>query len=122
MLSSFCNSKTQNKMNTYNFIPTLFDARHNGVYTFASVLAYHKSIENQMPIDGLVWLCDHPDLERLSTKKIQLTNEINEIEQAMKNQSYVIWTILDKRAHMLRTRLQLVQLCLNAIIDEQAFK
>jgi hypothetical protein len=100
-------------MNTYNFIPTLFDATRNGVYTFQSVLAYHKSIENLMPVDGLVWLCEHPNLDKLRTKKEEISNEMNVIEQAMQNQPYAIWTILDRRLHLLRTRLQLVTLCIN---------
>ena len=100
-----------NNMNTYNFIPTLFDATRNGVYTFQSVLAYHKSIENLMPVDGLVWLCEHPNLDKLRTKKEEISNEMNVIQQAMQNQPYVIWTILDRRLHLLRTRLQLVTLC-----------
>lgn len=98
-------------MNTYSFIPRLYDAINHGVYSFTSVLDYHKSVEDKMPEDGLVWLCEHPNHDKLLIRKIDLTARLIELQKAIKGQPYNVWQILDREAHILRCRLQLVNLC-----------
>lgn len=98
---------------SYNFSPILFDATVNGVYTFKTVLAYHKSIENHMPMDGIVWLCENPNIEKLSKRQDDLRKEIEVLKNGMKNQPYGVWTILDREAHKMKARLQLVTLCID---------
>lgn len=111
----FMKQLKQYKMNTYNFLPTLFDARFNGVYSFETVLAYHKTIADNMPIDGLIWLCENPKIETLHKRKDELVLNIRTLEEGQKNQPYGVWTILDREAHKMRTRLQLVRLCIDKI-------
>lgn len=100
-------------MNYSAFIPRLFDARFHGVYTLATVLEYHKSIENYMPQDGIVWAVEHPKEDILIKRSQGLTNRIAELDNAQTGQPYAIWTILDKEAHILRCRLQLIECALN---------
>lgn len=102
-------------MNTFSFIPQLFDARFHGCYSFSSVLEYHNSIETMMPQDGLTWLCEHPDMKKLLSRKNNLVISISELVNGMKDQTYGVWTILDKEAHILRCRLQLVDLCIQEL-------
>lgn len=105
-------------MNHTTFIPQLFDARFNGVYSFTSVLEYHKSVEDNMPSDGIVWLCENPKEQELFRRKDDLQKRIKELEEGQKGLPYNCWTLLDKKAHELRCRLQLLTLCIN----EKIFK
>lgn len=68
-----------------------------------------------MPSDGLVWLCEHPKLETLHIRRAELSSQISALVEGMKGQQYIVWKCLDSEAHLLRTRLQLVCLC----IEEQ---
>lgn len=68
-----------------------------------------------MPEDGLTWLCEHPDMAKLLSRKNNLIISISELVEGQKGQVYSVWTTLDKAAHILRCRLQLVDLCIQEL-------
>lgn len=104
-------------MNTYNFRPRVFDARFHGVFTYKSVLEYHKSIADHMPEDGIIWLCERTYIGELVINKLQdryttLSHKVKELETGMKGQPYGVWTILDREAHLIKSRIQLIGMCI----------
>ena len=103
---------TTTTQNSTTFIPKLFDGRFHGVYSFKTVLEYHKEVENFMPQDGIVWLCENPVMKTLFERRDKLREKINELVKYQDGLPYSCWTLLDREAHMLRTRIQLITLCL----------
>lgn len=97
-------------MSTYNFIPKVFDARYHGATTYSECLAYHKQHDSNMPIDGIIWACEHNNTNKLKEYRNRLILSIQELESSMKGLSYNSWTCLDRFAQFSRARLQLINM------------
>lgn len=93
----------------------LFTGPTDGAYTFSEVLAHHK--KNQSPddvSDGVIWLCEHPDMDKIKHRINDYVMKIRALEDGMIGQGYTVWTCLDEKAHYYRCRAQLLSLCLFA--------
>lgn len=99
----------------------LFDVMYHGVYTFSTVLEHHVSnaeYENsnshgRPAMDGVVFLCQHPNMETLNRRIKQHEDFINEANEAMKVVSYEIGRVIDTARYRKKARLQLMTLCRN---------
>lgn len=101
-------------MNTFSFVPTVFDGRHHGVMPYEAILAYHKKHENKMPVDGIVFALEHGYINQLNRAHKSLKEHIQTLQDAIDSGlPYEVWTTLDRTAQFSRARLQLINAYFN---------
>lgn len=89
---------------------TLFSGDKHGAFTFNEVLNHHKDFDKSPfgVADGIVWLSEHIDIEKVNNAIEDLHNKISELTEFINKKPYNIWIILDTKRHFLKCRLQLL--------------